>query len=176
MKKLFMFMAVMAATVVGASAQSFAKGDNVIAATVGFGGGYGLPVALSYEVGIVDINEKMAIGVGATVGYGSDKESVDYGNGYSGKWKNTNVLVGATGNYHYTGVDKFDFYGGIFLGYDVASCKWEGDFDAPVSASASAFLVGLNVGARYYFADSWAATAVAGFGISNLAVGVAYKF
>ncbi len=175
MKKIFMFMAVMAATVVGASAQSFEKGDNVVSATVGLVSDYGLPISLTYERGIYDINDDMAIGVGATVGYGFDSESTNIG-GTGGKWKYSNVLLGVNGNYHYTGVDKWDFFGGLLLGYDIASAKWDGDYDAPVSATSNEFVLGLNVGARYYFSESFAATATAGFGISSVSIGVAYKF
>ncbi len=178
MKKFLLCVAAMLGMASMASAQTFADGDNVISASVGFGGNYGVPISVAYEKGVYDINEKSAIGVGGYLGYASYSEKFTYG-----KYSYSDIFIAATGSYHYTGVSKFDFYGGLRLGYDISSAKtkWNDDsydslYGGSYSASASGFVYSVVVGARYYFSESWAAQAEFGFGLALLNVGVAYKF
>ncbi|MFI3321183.1 MAG: hypothetical protein R3Y50_01505 [Rikenellaceae bacterium] len=162
MKKLLTLVIALITTVSIASAQTFGKGDNVLSATVGVGSDYGIPVTLGYERGVYDINSDMAIGVGGLIGFGAEKES-----GVSCK----NFLLGAAANYHFTGVNNLDLMGGLILGINSASAKTDG-----VSVSDSDLLLGLNVGARYYFSDAFGVQASLGFGVSTLGLGVCYKF
>ncbi len=174
MKKFLLCVAAMLGMASMASAQTFADGDNIISASVGFGGNYGVPISVAYEKGVYDINEKSAIGVGGFLGYASYSEKFT-----GGKCSYSDILLAATGSYHFTGVNNFDFYGGLRLGYDIssASTKWDSDsYSGSYSASASGFVYSVVVGARYYFSESWAAQAEFGFGLALLNVGVAYKF
>ena len=177
MKKILLLAAVACISAVSINAQSFGKGDNVAGLNVGFGGSYGVPVSLTYERGIHKINNKMSIGVGAIAGYGGSSESMIWG-----KWKYSNILLGARGAWHYTAIKKLDLYAGLTLGYDVASAKftWNDPKDeqtiGKLSASAGGFLWGAYAGARYYFNKSFGVNAEVGYGLAYLNIGVAYKF
>ena len=163
MKKLIIAL-VLVVGISKASAQSFEKGTSVLQLGIGFGGDFGTPFGLGYEYGISD-----KIGIGAYVGYGSKKDSFF---GYDVEYKS--VLVGAKGNYHFYQTDKFDAYGGAFLGFNSQSATVSGS--TPFTATDdSGVLLGLNAGARYYFTDSLAAFAEVGFGLAIVNVGLAYK-
>lgn len=178
MKKIVLFAFAMLCMVTTASAQTFANGSQVVSLGIGFGSDYGIPVSISYEQGIYDINEKSSIGVGGYLGFASKSEDFAYG-----EYKYSDVFIAVSGNYHFTGVDKFDFYGGLRLGYDIgsASVNWnssdlEETWGDAYSASAGGLAYALVAGARYYFSDNWAANLELGYGISVLNVGVSYKF
>lgn len=177
MKRKTLLMTATLLSAFAANAQTFAKQDNVLGLNVGIGGSYGVPVSLSYEKGIYDINDKMSIGVGGLIGYGSSSDNIQVG-----KWKYSNFLLGARGAWHYTAVDKFDLYGGVMLGYDIASSKFtwsdpamSDHYDAP-SSSAGGILWGAYAGARYYFTPTYGVNAEVGYGLSYLNIGVSYKF
>lgn len=156
-------------------AQSFANNDNVAGLSVGLGGGYGFPIAVSYERGVYDINNHMSIGVGGIVGYGFNSDKFQYG-----KVVNNHILLGARGAWHYTKFSKWDLYAGLTLGYNIVSSKVT--YDDPninyddFGADASGFLWGAHVGARYYFNPKFAVMAELGYGIGIINIGVAYKF
>lgn len=177
MKKLLMFVIAGMLCAASLNAQSFTKKDNVLGLNVGIGGGYGVPVSVSYERGVYEINDKMSIGVGGLIGYGSSSEKFEVG-----KWKYSNFLLGARGAWHYTGFKKFDLYAGLMLGYDVASSKftWKDktyeEFYSEPSSSAGGFLWGAYIGARYYFNDKFGVNAEAGYGLAYLNLGITYKF
>lgn len=177
MKKILLLMAVAGISAMSMNAQSFGKEDNVAGLNVGFGGSYGVPVSLTYERGVYDINNKMSIGVGGIVGYGGSSEKIMYG-----KWKYSNILLGARGAWHYTAIKKLDLYAGLTLGYDVASSKfkWNDPRDEEIigelSSSAGGFLWGAYAGARYYFNESFGVNAEVGYGLAYLNIGVTYKF
>jgi hypothetical protein len=184
MKKLFTvaLIAFLSLSTIQAQEPAFSLGDKVVSAGIGFGttlysGTYytrGVPpISLSYEQAIKDeVLEKGVIGVGGWMGYSSYKW--DYqGWGY----KYTNFIIGALGSFHYPLVDKLDTYVGIGLGYNISSAKEFGTdpgFDYNVSSGGIVF-AGM-VGARYYFTDSFAVFAQAGYGISYFSVGVSLKF
>lgn len=170
MKRIYSLLAGLLLSVGMLSAQSFENGTNVASVNVGFGT-YGVPVSLSYERGVYDINDAMSIGAGGIIGYGAESESF-----LGGKMKTSNMLIGAQGNYHYTGLDDLDLYAGLILGYNTASAKWDGKGSAPVAASDGAFLFGARAGARYYFTENFGANAEIGYGIGVLSVGVSYRF
>lgn len=182
MKKFFTLFAViiMAATLgsmKSASAQSFKSGDNVISAGIGLGGSYGLPISLRYEKGVYDINSEMSIGVGGMLGYGFDSDKV----AGIGKWSYSNLLLGATGTWHFTRFEKLDLSAGLTLGYDIASAKWKYENSEHTSqevakSSAGGFLWGLNIDAKYYFTENFGAFVGVGYGLSYANVGVCYKF
>ena len=170
MRKIYSLFAGLLLSVGMLSAQSFENGTNVASVSVGFGT-YGVPVSLSYEKGVYDINDVMSIGVGGVIGYGAESEKLGLG-----KYNYSNFLIGAQGNYHYTGFEYLDIYGGLILGYNAASAKWKGEGRDPNSASAGGILLGARAGARYYFTDNFGANAEIGYGIGVLSVGVSYRF
>ncbi|NGM64469.1 hypothetical protein [Sphingobacterium sp. SGR-19] len=149
------------------AAQSFQKGDKMLNVGVGIAGGFGIPVGLSYEQAVSD-----RISVGAYAAFSTEKESFgDYGN-----WKYTHILAAARGSYHLkVNSTKFDPYGGIMLGYNIASVKWDGDDDAPFSTSAGGFLWAGHIGSRYWFSEKFGAFAEIGYGAAVLNIGVTFK-
>ncbi|PRD49297.1 hypothetical protein [Sphingobacterium haloxyli] len=149
------------------TAQSFQKGDKMLNVGVGIAGGFGIPVGLSYEQAVSD-----RISVGAYAAFSTEKESFG---GY-GNWKYTHILAAARGSYHLkVNSTKFDPYGGIMLGYNIASVKWDGDDDAPFSASAGGFLWAGHIGSRYWFSEKFGAFAEIGYGAAVLNIGVTFK-
>lgn len=184
MKKLFAVAAIafLSLSAIHAQEPTFNLGDKVVSAGIGFGttlysGAYysrGVPpISLSYEQAIKDeILEKGVIGVGGWLGYSSYKW--DYlGWGY----KYTNFIIGALGSFHYPLVDKLDTYVGIGLGYNISSSKEFGtDPGYDYNASSGGVVFAGMVGARYYFTESFAVFAQAGYGISYFSVGVSLKF
>jgi len=183
MKKLttFAIALLLGITTVHSQESMFNLGDKVINLGIGLGntlytGTYytrGVPpVSLSYEQAIADeILEKGVIGIMGYVGYSSYK--YDYlGWGY----KYSNIIVGAGGLFHYPLVDKLDTYAGILLGYNIATAT---EFGTPIgwdyNATSGGIVFSGFVGARYYFAESFAAFAQVGYGIAYLTLGVSIR-
>jgi len=168
------------------SQDAFKKSDLVANFGIGLlnynGSGYSTtfpPITASVEYGIIDevFNEYSKIGVGAILGYYGDKyKTIAYTNTYS------HFLVGTRGSFHYLFVDKLDTYGGLMIGYDVASYKrkWNSGYTEFSTLNNDdtefSFQYGLFVGARYYFAESFGVFAEAGYGISALNLGFTLKF
>ncbi len=143
---------------------------------VGFGGSFATgsislpPVSFSLDFGI---NENISLG--GYVGYSASNEDfAGFGANYS--WKYTYIIVGVRGAYHIDLVDKMDTYGGLMLGYNVATVKYEGPGAAPVSPSVGGIAYSAFVGARYHFGDSFGVFGELGYGIALLNVGVTMKF
>jgi len=179
MKKLA--FALLLAFMVSASstkAQSFQKGDNVIAVGVGFGstllssssGSQSPAISLSFEHATFDAGDDGLISLGAYLGTKSYKFS---GSGFSEKWSYT--IFGVRGAYHYTAIsDKVDVYGGLMLSYNNVSYKYSGGGIGGRYNGATGFTA--FVGGRYYFSEHIAAMAELGYGVSYLTVGLAFKF
>jgi hypothetical protein len=156
------------------SSETFNKGTVALNLGIGFGTIYGIvykptipPVSAMLEFGIVDNlfkNGKGAIGVGPYAGYSSYKA---YGE------KLTRILGTVRGNFHYQFVDKLDTYAGVQAGYDYL--KWNSDVISSGFKSSGVFVGGI-VGARYYFAPSFAVMAELGYSIAYANVGVTLKF
>ena len=184
MKKIIFTVFCALVAVAGASAQSFNKGDKVINLGIGLGNtlysgsGYSTsipPVSASFEYGIVDhlFDDKSSIGVGGYFGYTSSKYDFGYSN-Y--EYKYSNAIFGARGSLHYAFVEKLDTYTGVSLGYNVVSAKSDHKDVGNYSAESSSLHLGWYLGARYYFTDSFAVMAEAGYDIAYLTIGVAFKF
>jgi hypothetical protein len=165
-KQLAVLLVVMAVTATASFAQtSYAKGDNLLNVGLGFGGGFGLPIGVSFEHGVSD-----KISVGAYGAYASKSESL----GFYGDYKYSYLLLAARGSYHFDfNVDKLDPYVGLILGYNVASVKVPAS-GIPAS-SGSAAIFGGHAGARYYLSEKLAVFGEVGYGIGTLNVGVAFK-
>jgi hypothetical protein len=183
MKKILMLLTVVLFTASQLMAQdpSFQKGDNVINLGIGlgstmyFGTGFKMavpPISASYEFCIIDgIAKKGAVGIAPYVGISSYKFKYTDNTG----WKYTNFILGVRGAFHYPFVDKLDTYAGILLGYDIITSKEIGDAFGPEDAPGS-FVHSEFVGARYYFANNFAAFAELGYGISWFTIGASFKF
>ncbi len=173
MKKFLLTIAIALCAVTAASAQ-MTEGDQSVSLKVGFGGSYGIPVTASYENALWGINDKSCVTIGGTVGYGSSKDSYSYAD-----YKYSNLLFAARGMYHYA-LNSWDFSGGVLLGYNVASSSIDykiSDWaDATADADSGGPLLGVNIGASYYFNDNWAASAEVGFGLAVINIGATYKF
>ena len=146
----------------------FRKGTQVVNGGIGLGS-Y-IPIEVSYERSILDgliKGDNGAIGVGAYLGYYGDSE---------GDWRFSHYEIGARGAFHYQFIPKLDTYGGLMLGYDVASSRWAGEGEATASASASGLGFSLFVGGRYFFKPNLAVYSELGYGIAYLSIGVALKF
>ena len=154
----------------------FSEGTQVAHLGLGLGnyrGGAGykssfLPIVASYEYGIKDgfpIDEKSAIGIGGYLAYFGNKFTMaDYSVRYS------YFTIGVRGLLHYQFVDKLDTYGGIMLGANIVGANVDN------AARGSGFAYSVFVGARYYFAEKWAAFAEVGYNVAPLEIGIAYKF
>ncbi|MCC6384469.1 MAG: hypothetical protein LC117_06025 [Bacteroidia bacterium] len=173
------------------SAQEFQNGTSMINAGVGLGsslGGFGYTsqtpaLGVSYEYGMWDIGGPGVISLGGYLGYKSFKHSANsaYLGGmytYSQKW--TYLIIGARSAYHFNGlnVDKLDLYGGVMLSFNNLNYKYSsnnpyteytgGDYGSGLGLS-------LYVGSRYMFTNNIGAFLEAGYGISYLSIGAAFK-
>ncbi len=169
MKKVLLFIAAAICSVTAASAQ-MTEGDSSISAKVGFCGGYGVPITVTYEKALWGINEASCVTLGGTVAYGS------VGDAY---YRVSDFIIGARGTYHYV-INKWDLLGGVTLGYDVASVNWKNEYkymkDVVGNPSNGGLFFGINVGANYYFKENWAVGAEIGYGLATINLGVTYKF
>jgi hypothetical protein len=140
----------------------------------GLGGFYGsadLPVIM---VGL-DYGVHKDVSIGGAVGYTSSSNEF-----LGGKWKYTYITIAARGSYHFPlDVENVDVYGGVDLGYNIVSSKFDGPAVTGfgnVSASGSYLLWGIHAGGRYYFTRNIAAFGELGYGFGIFNVGIAVKF
>jgi len=115
---------------------------------------------VNYEYGMK--MEFGTVGIGGLFRYWGYSE--DY---YFGKWKYTNILIGAQGNYHLK-MDpgsKLDPWVGLILGYDASSVSYDGPSGYNYASPTSGGLV-LNAqgGARYWISPTMAVRASVGYG------------
>lgn len=182
MKKIIASLMIFAAFSTVSYAQVFDKGAKFLHVGIGVGSPYAYsgssvslpPVHASFEVGITE-----KIGLGGLIGYTASKWDQNFfGDAYS--WKFTYLILGARGAYHFIDNDKADVYGGVMLGYNVASATFESsdpDLEALVSEpSVGGVAFGGFVGARYMFKENIGGFAELGYNISYLSVGATFKF
>lgn len=179
MRKFALIIAAVACFSMGSYAQGmFQKGTQLFKLGVGVNGD-GTPVEVSYEKGVKEDFlgvEGLVLGLGGNLGYyGYKNDFANLAGSYT--WKYTNIIVAGRALAHYPIIDKLDTYTGVLLGYNVASSKYEGPNAGSIpSPSVGGVVFGGIAGARYEFSQSLGAYIEAGFGISNLNVGLAYKF
>ena len=185
--KILLFATLFAFGLLAAHAQTstFSKGTKVLNLGIGFGGNYysgyssGVTktplISASVDVGMLDnVLEKGSIGIGGFAAYKGYK----YESGYDYGFKETSVIIGPRGTFHYPLVDKLDTYAGLLLAYRVVSWKSPGDWVGPnpYSSTSGIYFSGF-VGARYYFSSKFGVMMELGSG--SLAVGnigIALKF
>jgi len=148
-----------------AQAQWEGKGTKNLNVGVGLGStlGGGLPIGASFDVGF---NENIAIG--GYAGYAGYTEDFGFF-----KYTYSNIILGARGTYHLALVDNIDTYGGLMLGYNVASAK--ADVAGAPAVSAGGFIWGGFIGARYMFSDKFGGMVELGNGIAWLQLGLTVK-
>lgn len=181
MKKILSTMIAVVAMTLSTNAQLFDEEVKFFHVGIGVGSPYAYsgsdvsipPVHASAEFAI---SEK--IGVGGLIGYTASKYDEAYlGDSYS--WKFTYLIVGARGAYHFIDSDKADVYGGVMLGYNIASATFESndaDLEQYVTEpSVGGVAFGGFVGARYMFTEQLGGFAELGYNISWLSVGLAVK-
>lgn len=175
-----MLLAVVAVAGLFAQGNMFSKGDKVANLSIGIGNSlYGSgfdagvpPIGASFEYGIKDelFNEKSSLGVGGYLGFTSAGQSI-MGTDIS----YSSIIVGARGIVHYQLIDNIDTYGGMLLGYNIASSKISGGGFPGAGGTAGGIVFAGFVGGRYYFTPKLAAMAELGFGIALLNIGVSLK-
>jgi hypothetical protein len=164
----------------------FSKGDRVANFGIGLGsylGGAGystkiLPISASAEYGIKDnlFDENSALGIGGYIAYTSNRQEFS-ATGTNYGWDYSHFILGARGILHYQWVENLDTYGGLMLGYNVASSSYFGSStNKGTASSVGGFTFSLFAGARYYFTDNIAVFGEAGYGIAALQLGIAFKF
>ena len=179
MKKLVLIIAAVACFSVGSNAQGmFEKGTQLFKLGIGVNGD-GTPIDVSYEKGVKENFlgvDGLVLGLGGNFGYYGNKEDFSSLAG-SYSWKYTNIIVGARALGHYPLISSLDTYAGVMLGYNIASVKYDGPNAGSIpSPSVGGVVFGGVVGARYEFSETLGAYVEAGFGISNVSLGLAYKF
>ncbi|MDR2497472.1 MAG: hypothetical protein LBD21_10145 [Tannerellaceae bacterium] len=170
MTRKFLLIAGICLTVLStANAQDiFRKGTQFLNAGIGLGS-Y-IPVEVSYERSILDgliKGTNGAIGIGAYLGY--------YGNTASDRHYNHYVL-GTRGAFHYQFIPKLDTYGGLMLGYNIASVNWAGQGESVGTATGSALGYSFFVGGRYFFKPNLGVYSELGYGVAYLSLGLTFKF
>ncbi|MBP8823586.1 MAG: hypothetical protein KBH07_08085 [Flavobacteriales bacterium] len=186
-KKLLVAAVVAGSAGIQASAQVFEEGAKFLHVGVGFGSPYAYsgskmgvpPVHASFEMGVSD-----KIGVGGLVGYTSSKwdyNSFGWSNQYNYNWNFSYLVIGARGAYHFVDDDKWDAYGGLMLGYNVASAKWETDDPNYNSAllvepKVGGVAFGGFLGGRMALGESSALFAELGYNIAWISAGYCARF
>lgn len=140
----------------------YKAGKNTGGVFLGIGGGGlsgtgGIPIGLEYNF----YNYGKNIQAGAFAAYASTSE--DFG---IGEWKYTNIIIGVQANYHIWPGKQIDPFGGISLGYDIASSSVEykaGYNSYSGSASAGGFVFSGQLGLNYWFNPKTAATIRVGY-------------
>jgi hypothetical protein len=162
---------------------AFAKGDVAISVASGFGVTYdyygtyiSLPaLTLGADVGIINHAGPGNISVGGIFGY---KRAFNRDDTYDATW--TNLIIAARGIYHLTIInnDKFNPYAGVTTGIRINDYhdSFYSDGNNPNSYQNVYPVIGLFVGARYFFVPSFGGFVELGYDISVIRIGVSFKF
>lgn len=180
MKKLltFLFAGILS---ISASAQSFNEGDKIVQVGIGVGSPFYAantsmvlpPMHISGEYGFSD-----KIGIGGLIGFAASKyESTLFGGSYS--WSYKYLIIGGRGSYHFYNTDKIDAYGGVMLGANIASAKFESDIEGleqwVTEPKAGGVAYGFYAGGRYYLSDKMAVFGEVGYNIAWVSAGLSFK-
>lgn len=180
MKKILTLIAILA-IYNSVNAQAYEQGNNSVKVWVGFAptltatsGGFGfnvknsLPIAVSYERGISD-----RISIGFFAGTTSSKMVDADGDGF----KNSYLVIGGRGSYHFATAEKFDPYVGLMIAYNKVSVSDVGTgFMSFGTVAASGILPGAYLGANYYITDNLGINGEVGYGVAAVNLGIAIKF
>lgn len=172
MKKTIILLAMAFFGFVTVSQAQYDQGQMDANVGIGLGATFGTgsvqlpPVSFSLDYGF---NENISIG--GYLGYSSFKQEV-----MTWSWKYTYLIVGVRGAYHLALVDKLDTYGGIMLGYNIASAKFDGTLTGMPEPKVGGIAYSGFVGARYHFGEKFGVFGELGYGISILNIGLTMKF
>jgi hypothetical protein len=121
-----------------ASQKEFAKGNKFITPQIGINS-WAIPIGASFEYAMT---ENIGVGGTAMVWMWSDNYA-----------KYSVISLSADAAYHFTKVkaEKFDLYGGAYLGYAIYSFSWKDSEMSNYDLGSSALTIGPLLGARYYF-------------------------
>lgn len=170
------------------NAQNFEIGSNVINGGVGVLGGLSYAgysnlkstpaINLYYERGFKELGPgKLGIGGGFEYKAISSEYSAGTSN-YKATW--TYSILALRGTYHpdFAQTGKFDGYGGLSLGYAILSYSddFYDKFPTAKPSYPSYVYTSFFVGGRYYFTDKIGAYGEAGYGLTYLKLGLAFKF
>lgn len=177
MKKV-LFAIVLGMSIMSVNAQdTFQKGTKLLSASIGFNSN-GLPIAVSYEVGVKDnlFNvDKLNLGIGGYIGVYGYNKSVSLFGGTS----ETSFLIlspGVRALLHYQIIDKLDAYAGPSLGISFQHSSVSASGMQARTANDVLFAWGFIGGLRYEITPQWGVFAEGGKASGNLTLGVAYKF
>jgi hypothetical protein len=168
---------------------AFQRGTNLINLGVGLGdvywgagyGSSGLPFSLNaiYEHGITDKLGIGYIGVGAQLGYASQKYSYDG----TEAWKSTGILIAVRGSFHFNISSaigkKLDPYAGVLIGYVLTNYSYNYGYGSGYGplGKAGGVVPGIYAGAHYLFGPHFGVYGELGYtGFSILSLGVCLKF
>jgi hypothetical protein len=188
MKKILLMFAIIVMMGTMGFAQSFDKGSQAINLGMGFGNtayhsshyyGFFPSVSGSYEYGIAKIpmGSKLfgVVSLGGYLGWSASKYDEGWDDVY---YRYNTVIIAFRANYHFIFHERFDPYGGIWVGAKINGGKWEGNGNHPDDwepAKASP-VGGAYLGARWFFTDRFAVYSEVGYLISVFNVGVTFKF
>ena len=191
MKKFLLLVAVFCFLGISVNAQDvFRKGDIVANAQIGIGtySGYGIgfpPTSVSVDFGAFENlikGNNGSIGIGGYIGFANYRNK-SVNNLITYKNRVMRMCFAARGSFHYQFVDNLDTYAGAMLGlytYNSKHVVKDNNGNSVVTdeqhTSNAGFAHSLFVGARYYFSDSFGVNAEAGYGFTNIAIGITFKF
>lgn len=192
-KKTLLYVICLLAMTTTSAQAIYQQGDNVISAGLGLGssfGGFGYHVRqspainLQYERGIWQAGTGV-ISLGGYAGYKTFSYTDTYYGGYTYREKWRYTIIGLRSAWHWQEMqgkafEKWDLYGGLMLSYNLLQYTYADDdpyFDYD-TGNAYGSAVGFTgfIGSRYFFKERFAMMAEAGFGISFLNLGIAYRF
>ena len=179
MKKFLLAALVFVGSLGVANAQEIAsKGTSMVNLGIGlgyrFGGSMSVPplsVAYDYSLksGLIDGNG--AITLGGYLAYTSAKYSY-----WAQSTTASYTVLGVRGMFHYQFVPKLDTYAGLMLGYHFTSVSSTAPAEHYESSiAASAFDIGVILGARYFFTPRIGAFTELGYSLPYWNLGVTFK-
>ncbi len=179
MKKFLLAALVFVGSLGVANAQEIAsKGTSMVNLGIGlgyrFGGSMSVPplsVAYDYSLksGLIDGNG--AITLGGYLAYTSAKYSY-----WAQSTTASYTVLGVRGMFHYQFVPKLDTYAGLMLGYHFTSVSSTAPAEHYESSiAASAFDMGVILGARYFFTPRIGAFTELGYTLPYWNLGVTFK-
>lgn len=183
-KSLITLLTLFAITSLMAQDVMLKKDDKVFSLGVGFGTNLysgsqystQLPIfSASFELGFIDDLldfQDLSLGLGGYVGFTTAKEEYKVP---PVVYDHTYIIIGGRALVHYPFVENLDTYAGLMLGAKLLSSQSSADQKSS-SIGINGFATSLLIGGRYYFTDRIAGMAEAGFGVSNITLGLAVKF
>ncbi len=183
----------------GDNSPGFGKGTNLLSIGLGLGGSYtyfgdgytSTPnFVLTYDNGTFGNVGPGTISLGALVAYkGISYDYTDFHSGYYYDQKWNYVILGFRSAYHFAipTMHRFDPYVGVMLAYyDISYRETSSDpeFNVPgnpyytyyVNNYSSYMAFSLYIGARYFVTNKIGLWLELGYGYSDAAIGVSFKF